>query len=77
MRTHLETVRLFPAVSRGVLIYRGMTEVREDDADDIVELLVGADDPAELRPREHFAARARDAARPREGPVRRHSPTRS
>jgi uncharacterized protein YjbI with pentapeptide repeats len=52
--THLETVRLFPAVSRGVLIYRGMTEVREDDADDIVELLVGADDPAELRPREHF-----------------------
>ena len=49
-----ETLRLFPNAARGVLIFRGVAKVAEDDAADIRELLVAADDPGALRPIEHF-----------------------
>mgnify|MGYP001048689221 CR=1 FL=1 len=39
-----ETVFLFPAVETGVLIYRGVIEVAEDDASDIEHLLVAYED---------------------------------
>lgn len=35
-----ETVCLFPAVETGVMIYRGVIEVKEDDASDVEHLLV-------------------------------------
>lgn len=39
-----ETVCLFPTVETGVLIYRGVIEVKEDDASDVEQLLVAYED---------------------------------
>ncbi len=40
-----ETVCLFPSVETGVMIYRGVIEVSEDDAADVEHLLVAYEDP--------------------------------
>ncbi|NOQ89414.1 MAG: DUF2169 domain-containing protein [Gammaproteobacteria bacterium] len=44
---HAETVCLFPNVETGVLIYRGVIEVAEDDATDVEHLLVAYEDLAQ------------------------------
>ena len=54
VRMRLETVHLFPNAERGVLVYRGMIEVAEDDAGDVVHLLVAAEDPSAPRTVEHY-----------------------
>ncbi len=49
-----ETLRLFPNAARGVLIFRGVAKIAEDDAADLRELLIAADDPGAPRPLHHF-----------------------
>ncbi|MRG90895.1 DUF2169 domain-containing protein [Polyangium spumosum] len=53
---HLDTVQIFPHHERVALSFRGLWAVAEDDADDIVHLLVAADDQASKRPLEHYRA---------------------
>jgi len=38
--TRLDTVWLFPHAEKGIVIYRGVAEVRNDDADDVLHMLV-------------------------------------
>lgn len=52
----LDTVQLFPHREVVVLAFRGLTHVAEDDADDILHLLVACDDIKEPRPIEHYRA---------------------
>ena len=52
--TRLDTVHFFPDRERAVLVYRATIDVSEDDADDIVHLMVAAEDPAAPRPLEHY-----------------------
>ena len=49
-----ETVRLFPHAERGVMIYRGVIEVQEDDAHDVKHMIVGADDVDQPRPASYY-----------------------
>ncbi len=51
---HAETVHLFPNVERGALVFRGIAEVAEDDAADVLHLLVACDRLGEARPRSHY-----------------------
>ncbi|MEO7327802.1 MAG: DUF2169 domain-containing protein, partial [Minicystis sp.] len=51
---HLDTVRLFPHKERGILVFRGLTKVVEDDGADIVHLVIGAEDMASPKPAEHY-----------------------
>lgn len=58
----LETVRLFPALELGVLIFRGSMEVYDDDAGDIRELLIAGEDrelPERTVDHYHLAIRER------------------
>ncbi|MBI4955048.1 MAG: DUF2169 domain-containing protein [Myxococcales bacterium] len=50
----LETVWFFPDVERAVLIYRGTTDVSEDDADDLEHLLIACEDAAAPKPDAHY-----------------------
>ncbi|AKT40636.1 DUF2169 family type VI secretion system accessory protein [Chondromyces crocatus] len=50
----LDTVQIFPHLERVALSFRGLWRVAEDDADDILHLLVACDDTAERRPLEHY-----------------------
>jgi uncharacterized protein YjbI with pentapeptide repeats len=60
----IDTVRLFPHAQRGVAIYRAVTKVREDDAADVLDLLIAAETIGEPKPRSHYvAARANRADR--------------
>jgi uncharacterized protein YjbI with pentapeptide repeats len=52
----LDTVQLFPHHERCLLSFRGLTHVTEDDADDLVHILIACDDAKEPRPVEHFRA---------------------
>jgi uncharacterized protein YjbI with pentapeptide repeats len=51
----LDTVRLFPHAQRGVLIYRAVTRVEEDDAADVRDLLIACDPMDAPRPKSHYA----------------------
>lgn len=44
--TRIDTVHFLPHLQRGVVIFRGTTTVREDDAADILTLLIAAEDMA-------------------------------
>jgi uncharacterized protein YjbI with pentapeptide repeats len=50
----LDTVRLFPHKERGILVFRGLIKVAEDDGADIVHLVIGAEDMASPKPAEHY-----------------------
>ncbi len=50
----LETVWFFPGALRAVLVYRGMIDVAEDDADDLDQLLIGCEDAAAPKPIGHY-----------------------
>lgn len=52
----IDTVHLFPNVACGVVTYRCVFEVREDDASDVVCVLAGFEDPAAPKTREHYQA---------------------
>ncbi len=52
--THLDTIRLFPHLELGLVVFHALARVHEDDADDVVNLLVGCDDLDAPRPAEHF-----------------------
>jgi uncharacterized protein YjbI with pentapeptide repeats len=54
--TRLDTVHLFPSAMRGVLIYRGLHRVREDDAADVKRVLVASELIGEPRTPEHYRA---------------------
>lgn len=51
---HLDTVQLFPHHLRCALAFRGIWPIAEDDADDIVHLLIACDDRSSKRPIEHY-----------------------
>ena len=52
----LDTVQIFPHSERCALSFRGLWPIAEDDADDILHLLVACDDRAAPRPVEHYRA---------------------
>jgi len=50
----LETVHLLPNVGRAILVFRGVLPIADDDADDVVHLMLAAEDPAHPKPIEHY-----------------------
>ncbi len=52
--TRPDTIHVFPDLGTMVVIYRGVWPVAEDDADDIVHLIVAAEDPNEPKPLSHY-----------------------
>jgi len=50
----LDTIRFFPHERRGVLVFRGMVPVAEDDGADVLHLLIAAENIGEPRPRSHY-----------------------
>jgi len=48
------TVWLFPNVERGVVIYQGATPTLEDDATDVVHVMIAGERPGQPRPLEHY-----------------------
>lgn len=51
---HLDTVQLFPHHQRCALTFRGIWPVAEDDADDIVHIMIAGDERAKPRSLEHY-----------------------
>src|SRR5262249_12479770 len=82
--TRLDTIRLFPNKERGILIFRGVLKVREDDAADVLHLLAACESMDDPKPALHYrtilaerldkkrayrvALRDRDLMPPPEGP---------
>jgi uncharacterized protein YjbI with pentapeptide repeats len=58
----IDTVRFFPELLLGVLVFRGVVDVVEDDADDIRELMLACEDREAPRSVEHYR-RALEARR--------------
>jgi uncharacterized protein YjbI with pentapeptide repeats len=52
----LDTVRLFPNHERALVVFRGVVEVAEADADDVVHLLIAAERMGAAHPRSHYDA---------------------
>ncbi len=52
--TRLDTVHFFPGAMRAALFYRGVVEVAEDDAADVLQLLVGCERAGEPRDEAHY-----------------------
>ncbi len=50
----IDTVHLLPAHERGVVVFRGVAEVEEDDGADVKYLLLGAERMGEPRPTSHY-----------------------
>ena len=53
--TKLDTLWLFPHAERGVAVYHGATKVAEDDAADVLQIVVGCEEMGVPRPAEHYA----------------------
>ncbi len=54
LSTRIDTVRLFPRSLRGLVVFRGIIEVAEDDAADVLQLIVACEDPAAPKPVSHY-----------------------
>jgi uncharacterized protein YjbI with pentapeptide repeats len=54
--TRLLTVWLFPHAERAILIYQGSCEVADEDAADVLQVIIGAERLAEPKPIEHYRA---------------------
>lgn len=52
--TRLDTVHLFPHVERGVAIYRGVTRVRDDDAAEVLAMMIAAEAPDHPKSLRHY-----------------------
>lgn len=50
----LDTVHLFPHVERGILVFRGVLKIREDDAADVLHLLAACEAMDGRKPLEHY-----------------------
>ncbi len=50
----IDTVHLLPNRMRGIVVFRGMTEVKQDDAADVKQLIIAAERPGEPRPVSHY-----------------------
>jgi uncharacterized protein YjbI with pentapeptide repeats len=50
----MDTLHLFPTLGRGVAIHRGVLEVSEDDAADLVNVIVAAENLGAPRPVSHY-----------------------
>ncbi|MEQ9322800.1 MAG: DUF2169 domain-containing protein, partial [Polyangiaceae bacterium] len=50
----LETVHLLPNVERAILVFRGVLPIADEDADDVVHLMLAAEDPAHPKPIDHY-----------------------
>lgn len=50
----LETVHFLPGALRAVLLFRGVTIIEEDDADDVLHLLLACERLGEPKPEEHY-----------------------
>ncbi len=50
----LDTIRLFPHRQRGILVFRGVFKIREDDAGDVLQLVAACETMGEPRPIEHY-----------------------
>ncbi|MBI4703784.1 MAG: DUF2169 domain-containing protein [Deltaproteobacteria bacterium] len=64
----LDTVLLFPDAERGVLFFRGVVEVLEDDAADVLQIVAACEELGVPRPRAHYEQVLRD----RTDPQKRH-----
>lgn len=53
---HLDTVQLFPHHERCALSFRGLWPIAEDDADDIIHLVIACDERSNPRPLDHYRA---------------------
>jgi uncharacterized protein YjbI with pentapeptide repeats len=51
-----DTVQLFPHRKMGVVVFRGITKIKEDDANDVKHLLVAAERMGEPRDLDHYRA---------------------
>ncbi|WP_438000900.1 DUF2169 domain-containing protein [Sorangium sp. So ce185] len=65
--THLETVHLFPHAERGVLLFRGLALIDEDDAADVLQIVIGAEALGEPRTVEHYREVLRQRLDPEAG----------
>jgi uncharacterized protein YjbI with pentapeptide repeats len=55
IETRIDTVWLFPHAERGIVCYRGVAEVGDDEGDDVLQILVGYERLVdEARPLEHY-----------------------
>ncbi|MSP25284.1 MAG: DUF2169 domain-containing protein [Myxococcales bacterium] len=52
----IDTVHLLPHRLRGVVVFRGVTTVSEDDASDVKQLVAACERPGESRPMKHYQA---------------------
>jgi uncharacterized protein YjbI with pentapeptide repeats len=52
--TCLDTVLLFPGAERGIIIFRGMIDVAEDDAADVLHLVLACEALGEPKPVDHY-----------------------
>lgn len=52
----LETVQLFPAAERMLVLFRGVTSVAEDDASDVLQLIAACEALGSPRPLAHYQA---------------------
>jgi uncharacterized protein YjbI with pentapeptide repeats len=46
VRTHIDTVWLFPHAERGIVVHRGSAEVRDDEAADVLHVYITTEDPS-------------------------------
>lgn len=56
IRTRIDTVHLFPHERLGIAVYRGLKLIREDDARDVLQLVVTAEAPDVTKSVEHYQA---------------------
>lgn len=54
--TRLDTVWLFPNIECGLVVFRGVLPVAEDDAADVKHIIAAFEDPASPRDPEHYRA---------------------
>jgi uncharacterized protein YjbI with pentapeptide repeats len=65
----LRTLWLFPDAERAVLVYQGSTLTTQDDAADVLHLVIAAEHREELRPLEHYAAVLEARLDPEQGTI--------
>ncbi|MEO5729246.1 MAG: pentapeptide repeat-containing protein, partial [Byssovorax sp.] len=54
--SRLDTVLLLPNIERGIVIFRGMLPIAEDDGADVKHIIAAFEDPASPRSPEHYRA---------------------
>ena len=54
--SRLDTVLLLPNIERGIVMFRGMVPVAEDDGADVKHIIAAFEDPASPRSPEHYQA---------------------